>query len=78
MDPTNIDLSHQKTQTHSFSICVEFLIEKNIKWKKEEAKTRPENNAKHEMDWVEKTNIRFEKQKMSLENEKRKWIHPHW
>ena len=41
--------------------------------KKEEAKTRLENNAKHEMGWVEKMNTRFEKQKKkSLENKKRK------
>ena len=40
--------------------------------KKKKTKTRLENNAKHEMGWVEKMNTRFEKQKMSLENEKRK------
>ena len=68
MDPTNIDLSHQKTQTHSFSICVEFLIDKNIKWKKEEAKTRPENNAKHEMGWIEKISTRIDKLKMNSKN----------
>ena len=46
MRPSNIDLSHQKTLSLN---CVEFLIE-NIKWEKEEeAKTRLENNVKHEM-----------------------------
>ena len=47
-----------------------------IESEKKKTKTRLENNAKHEMGWVEKMNTRFEKQKMSLENEKRKWIHP--
>ena len=28
------------------------------------------------MGWIEKMNTRFEKQKISLEDEKRKWIHP--
>ena len=74
MDPINIDLSHKKT--HSLN-CVEFLIEK-YKVKKEEAKTRLENNSKHEMGLVEKMNTRFEKQKMSSKNEKRKWFHPYW
>mgnify|MGYP007088644054 CR=1 FL=1 len=68
MDCSKIDLSHQKTLSFN---CVEFLIEK-YKVKKEKAKTRLENNVKHEMDWVEKMNTRFEKQKMGLENEKRK------
>ena len=49
---------------------------KNIKWKKEEAKTRLENNAKHEMGWVEKMNTRFEKQKMGLKNKKEKMNPP--
>ena len=36
------------------------------------AKPRLENIAKHEMGLVEKMNIKFEKQKMSLKNKKRK------
>ena len=74
MGSSNTDLFH-KNNTLSLSLslslnCVEFLIE-NIKWEKEEeAKTRLENNVKHEMGWIEKMNTRFEKQKMSLENEK--------
>ena len=57
---------------HILSVnCVEILIEKH-KVKKKKAKTRPENNAKHEMGWVEKLNTRFEKQKISSENERRK------
>ena len=68
MGPSNIDLSHKKK--HSLN-CDEFLIEK-YKVKKKRAKTRLENNDKHEMGWVEKMNTRFVKQKMSLENKKRK------
>ena len=30
------------------------------------------------MGWVEKMNTRFDKQKISLENEKRKWIYSQW
>ena len=30
------------------------------------------------MGWVEKMNTRFYKQKISLENEKRKWIYSQW
>ena len=71
-------MSCQKTLSFN---CVEFLIEKykvkkKEKKKEEKAKTRLENNVKHEMGWVEKMNTRFEKQKMGLENEKRKWIYP--
>ena len=77
MDPSNIDLSGQKTLSLSFN-CVECLIEKykvkkkkkKAKSKKQKAKTRLENNVKHEIGWIEKMNTRFEKQKMSLENEK--------
>ena len=68
MSSSNIDLSHKKTLSFN---CDKFLVE-IYKVKKEEAKTRLENNAKHEMGWVEKMNIRFEKQKKSLENKKRK------
>ena len=46
---------------------VEFLIEK-YKVKKKRAKTRLENNAKHEMSWIEKINTRFDKQKMNSGN----------
>ena len=58
MGPSNIDLSHKKTL--SLAIVINFYFKKK---KKEEAKTKLENNAKHEMDWVEKMNTRFEKQK---------------
>ena len=60
MDPSKIDLSHQKTLYFN---CIEFLIEKYKlkKKKKKEAKTRLENNVKYEMGWVEKMNTRFEK-----------------
>ena len=65
MDPSNIDLSGQKTLSLSFN-CVECLIEKyKVKKKKksikQKAKTRLENNVKHEMSWVEKMNTRFKK-----------------
>ena len=40
--------------------------------KKKKAKTRPKNNVKHKVGLREKMNTRFEKQKMSSENEKRK------
>ena len=30
------------------------------------------------MGWVEKMNTRLDKQKISLENEKRKWIYSQW
>ena len=52
-------------KTHSLSLslnCDKFLIE-IYKVKKEEAKTKLENNAKHEMGWIEKMNTRFEKRK---------------
>ena len=50
--------------------CVEFLIEKyKVIKKKKKKKTRTENNAKHEMGWVEKMNTEFKKQKMSSESE---------
>ena len=38
------------------------------KKKEEEAKTRPENNAKHEMGWIEKINTRIDKLKMNSKN----------
>ena len=50
--------------------CVECLIEKYKVKKKKKAKTRLKNNVKHEMGWIEKMNTRFEKKRMSLENEK--------
>ena len=67
MDPSNIDLPCQKTLSFN---CVEFLIEKYKVKKKKKAKTRLKNNVKHEMGWIEKMNTRFEKKRMSLENEK--------
>ena len=39
---------------------------------KKKAKTRPKNNVKHKVRLREKMNTRFEKQKMSSKNEKRK------
>ena len=54
---------------HTLSLnCVEFLIEKYKVKKIEEAKTRPENNAKHERGWIEKINTRIDKLKMNSEN----------
>ena len=60
MDPSKIDLSHQKTLYFN---CIKFLIgkKKEKKKKRERAKTRLENNFKHEMGWVEKMNTRFKK-----------------
>ena len=66
MEPTNIDLFRKKN-TISLN-CVKFLKEK-YKVKKKKRKTRPKNNVKHDMNWVEKMNTKFKKQKMSLENE---------
>ena len=49
--------------------CLNFKF-LNIKWKKK-AKPRPKNNVKHKVGLREKMNTRFEKQKMSSENEKK-------